>query len=69
MSSVVGLNPTQGSQLVMYYLVLTLPLPPPPKFLQLLILPPQGRMSRLNTASVHCRIMIMMSEQGLEQSL
>ena len=29
------------------------PPPPPPKFLQLLILPPQGRMSRLNAEWAH----------------
>ena len=35
----------------------------PPKFLQLLILPPQGRMSRLNTVYAHTVYMYVLSYQ------
>ena len=40
--------------------------PPPPKFLQLLILPPQGHMSRLNPACCICLACVAKSLSGFE---
>ena len=47
-----AINP--GSRAITITYIPLLPGPPPPNFLQLLILPPQGRMSRLNPAFMKC---------------